>query len=273
MLRPGPPDSASRARGTPGFGLAVRALRQRLVRARILQDRGGGAAQHPLRRGRPHRPSLLGDAGADRGDREGIAAAEVAVRRAAGAVLPAQPRALRGAGGSLHGDRRLDGRRARAAARATAPALLAAGRGPATRCCGCSTPSEAEPAPPTTCSATTWRCSTPIRRGERAGRGARLPAEAGAGGRLLAGAGELRALRRGRAPDRVLGRRGRGGLRELRGRRLPALRGGPPVHGRGAGAGRWRRRRWPSGAVAAQADRAVTETLEHHAHVHLRAAA
>ena len=27
------------------------------------------------------------------------------------------------------------------------------------------------------------------------------------------------------------------------------------------------------GRVAAQADRAITETLEHHAHVHLRAAA
>ena len=60
------------------------------------------------------------------------------------------------------------------------------------------------------------RCSTTRRRGARGRRardGARLPAEAGAGGRLRPRAGLLRALRRGRPPGRLLGRRGRGRLR------------------------------------------------------------
>ena len=38
------------------------------------EDRGGRPAQHPLRRGRPHPPPLLEDAGPDRRDRQGGAA-------------------------------------------------------------------------------------------------------------------------------------------------------------------------------------------------------
>ena len=72
--------------------------------------------------------------------------------------------------------------------------------------------------------------------GERAGGGARLPTQAGAGGGILTGAGELRELWGGRAPGGLLGL-GRGsGVRELRGGRLSAQRGSPPVHGRCAGA-------------------------------------
>ena len=145
---------------------------------------------------------------------------------------------------------------------------------PATRCCGCSTrPSRTRP--PTTCSAATSRCSTIPPRSARPARrdGARLPAEAGAGGRLLARAGLLRPLRRGRAPDRLLGRRRRRRLRRLRGGLLPALRGGAPVHGRrDRPAARRGARRRRSGALR-QVERAVGETLEHHAHVQLRAAA
>ena len=45
--------------------------------------------------------------------------------------------------------------------------------GPATRCCGCSTPGR-RTRPPTTCSAATWACSTPIPR-RRARRARRSP--------------------------------------------------------------------------------------------------
>ena len=64
---------------------------------------------------------------------------------------------------------------------------------------------------------------------------ARLPAQAGAGGGLLARARLVRALRRGRWAERVLGRRGRDRLLVLRARRLRALLRGPRVHGRGTG--------------------------------------
>ncbi len=83
-----------------------------------------------------------------------------------------------------------------------------------------------------------------------------LPPQAGAGRRLRAGAGLLRALRRGRAPDRLLRRRGRRRLRELRGGLVRALRGGPPLHGRGDRPGRWpRRRRRRSGRCARSSGR------------------
>ena len=122
------------------------------------EDRGGGAAQHPLRRGRPHPPPLLEDAGADRRDRQGGAQAEVALRRAPRALLPPRPDPARRARRAAHGDQRRHPRRL------PAPALLRARRStpvpaPATRCCACSTrPSPTRP--PTTCSAATWRCST-----------------------------------------------------------------------------------------------------------------
>ena len=83
----------------------------------------------------------------------------------------------------------------------------------------------------------------------RPGRGARLPPEARPRGRVLARAGELRALRRGGAPDIVLRRRRRSRLRGLRGRGLPALRGAPTSSWSTRSAGRSprrRRRRTPS---------------------------
>ena len=60
-------------------------------------------------------------------------------------------------------------------------------------------------------------------------------------------------------------------LRRLRGGLLPALRGGAPLHGRGDRASRWPRRPRPGSAALRQVERAVGETLEHHAHVQLRA--
>ena len=212
------------------------------------------------------------DAGADRRDREGVAPAEVAVRRAARAVLPARPRALRGPGRPAHGDRRLDGRRSRGRCASNGPALGAAGtglrRGAAAARLGGAERGGLQPALQLPRAA--GRRSGG---GERAGRGARLPAQAGAGGRILTGAGELCQLRGGRAPRGLLGRgRAEWSAPAARG---AAFRSHEEAHrfmvdalarplseapGRGPG-------------VAAQADRAITETLEHHAHVRLRAAA
>ena len=106
-------------------------------------------------------------------------------------------------------------------------------------------------------------------RARHQGPGARLPPEAAAGRRLRARAGLLRVVRRDRAPGRLLAERGRRGLRRLRGRLVPARR-------RGA--------RLPVQAIArplaeapdaaeralSQADRAIAETMEYHAHVRLR---
>ena len=96
--------------------------------------------------------------GADRGDREGGAQAAVALRRAAGAVLPARSGAARGAGRARDRDRGRHGRRAR---RTCAPTgrRSARPRGDATRYCGCATPRRPT-RPPTTCSAATSRSST-----------------------------------------------------------------------------------------------------------------
>ena len=71
--------------------------------ARQLQDRGGGPAEHPLRRGGPRASPLQRDAGADRRDRQGVAAAAIAIRRPAGAFLPAGSRPPRGRGGAGDG--------------------------------------------------------------------------------------------------------------------------------------------------------------------------
>ena len=48
-----------------------------------------------------------------------------------------------------------------------------------------------------------------------------------------------------------------------------ALRGGAPLHGRGARRSRWPRRPRRASAALRQVERAVGETLEHHAHVQL----
>ena len=76
-----------------------------------------------------------GEAG---GDRQGVAEAAVAVRRAPRALLPAGPRPLRGPGGPGDGDLGLHRRRA-PRLRSARPALSAPPRAPATRSCGCLT--------------------------------------------------------------------------------------------------------------------------------------
>ena len=108
--------------------------------------------------------------------------------------------------------------------------------------------------------------------GGRAGGGALLPAEAGAGRRLRARAGLLRALRRGRAPGRLLRRRRRRRLQRLRSR---LLRLSEEAHRFMVEALAQPLAEAPPAEPLAlrQVERAVGETLEHHAHVQLRAAA
>ena len=100
-----------------------------------------------------------------------------------------------------------------------------------------------------------------------------LPAQAGPGCRLRARARLLRALRRGRAPERLLRRRRAASS-------APAAKRAPSRSPRrrtaswsGRSAAPWPRRRRPSERALRQVERAVGETLEHHAHVQLRAAA
>ncbi len=127
-------------------------------RARLVQDRGGRAALHSLRRGGSGAAPVHGRARAGRRDREGVAAAALAFRRAAGAVLSPRPGASRGPGRAGDGHRRAHRGRARRPARRAAR-RSARRRAAATRCCGCSTrPRRIRP--PTTCCAATWRCST-----------------------------------------------------------------------------------------------------------------
>ena len=177
------------------------------------------------------------DAGADRTrSPRARAQAALALRRPPGAVLPARHGPARGPWRAGDRHRRRDPRRLSAAA-LQRPRRSAPPRAPATRCCGCSTRSSPTP-PPTTCSAATCRCSTEAAAGRFAAgldMALAVPAQAGARGRLLARARLLCALRRGRAPGRLLGGGGRSGLRELRAGRLPARPGGASVHGRRAG--------------------------------------
>ena len=124
--------------------------------------------------------------------------------------------------------------------------------------------------PPTTCSAASSSCSTPSR-------GAATRAHALAFRlKLLLAAGfvpELAAC--ASCGDRehlgaLLGQRRRRRLPGLRGRLVRARRRGPPASSSTRSATRWRTRpRRPTRALR-QADRAIAETLEHHAHVRLR---
>ena len=149
-----------------------------------------------------------------------------------------------------------------------APRSSAAPR-PARRCCACSTP-PSPTARPTTCSATSSRCSTPTRaaasRAQALAFRLKLLLAAGFAPELAACA----ACGEARAPGRLLAERRRRGLRRLRGGLVPARRGGARVPGRGAGAPARRGARGARARALPQADRAIAETLEHHAHVRLR---
>ncbi len=82
----------------------------------------------------------------------------------------------------------------------------------------------------------------------------------------------VRELRRARAPHRLLRRRRRRGCAALRGLGVPARRGGPRVHDRLDRPARCAEAPDASPRALRQAERAIPETAEHHAHVRLRAA-
>ena len=129
-------------------------------------------------------------------------------------------------------------------------------------------------APPTTCSAGTWRCSTPRGGGgDRHRDGARLPPQAGARRRVRSGAHVLCPLRRGRAPRAAS--RGRPAESSARpARRAPSRSPRRPTTSWSRRSPGRSRRRPPAGErELRQVERAVGETLEHHAHVQLRPAA
>ena len=119
--------------------------------------RYGEADRHPA--------PLQRHARADQRDRQGGAAPALALRRAAGAVLPARSGAPRGPRRAVDGDGGAHGRRhIPICARTGLRSRLR--RGAATRCCGCAT-RRRRTRPRTTCCAATWRCSTA--RSRRAG--------------------------------------------------------------------------------------------------------
>ena len=207
-----------------------------------LQDRGGRPAQHPLRRGGSRPASLQRHAGADRRDRQGIAAAALALRRAAGALLPARPRAPRGPGRAGHRD--LGAR----PSPPTRPALERAGadgggarlrRGAAAARLRRGQPARLQPALPLP-GAARRRGVGERRRGGRWGAPG-SPTALAFRLKLALAAGSPRSSPPARAAARptglvrLLGRGRRRRLRRLRAGGLRALRGGARVHGRGAG--------------------------------------
>ena len=199
---------------------------------------------------------------------KGVRKAQVALRRAPGAVLPARPRALPGPQRPADRDLGRDPRRAiracaSTAARSTAPRAPAR---PSRRIFDDGEPHAGVYHLLANELALLDREPEPRRPRQRA----RLPPEAAARRRLRAAARRLRLLRRARAPRRLLRRRRRRRLRRLRGQLLPARRGGARLHGRPRSAARWPRPRTPRRRALAQAERAIIETLEHHAHLRLR---
>ena len=219
-------------------------------------------------------------AGADRRDRQGRAQAALALRRAAGAVLPPRPGPPRGPRRPRDGDRGAHGRRAsepaRRRRRRSAPP-----RAPATRSCACCDAEEPNPAAYNLlCRYLSILDGSESLDGDGCGDGAAGLATALAFRLKLALAAgfapELASCARCGEADELVGFSGAAGgvvCARLRARRVPALARGARVHGRGARAARWRRRRTAGDRALRQAERAITETLEHHAHVQLRAAA
>ena len=217
------------------------------------------------RRGGPRRPPLLSD-GADRGDREGVAATEVAVRGRLEPFFRLNLVLYEGRGDLFtvtgastvegHGRLRPTGRARRGGPSVRRDAEAARLRG-------------AEPgAYNLLCSYLGLLDADPAARAPRGGARFRfkLAPPPAPSSRAARAAARRSTWRRSR------GRPAAWSARAARGR-LPAQRGDAPVHGRGAGAPPLRGAPVAERPVAAQADRAITETLEHHAHVRLRAAA
>ena len=236
------------------------------------EDGGDRPAQHPLRRGRPHPPPLHGEAGACGGDRQGSAAPQIALRRPPGALLPARPAAARRSRRAAHGDPGRHGRRL------PAPACLwrrAHRRRPRLRCgpaparLGRAQPARLQPAlplplaarrprgdpgPPRCSTALSFRLKLALAAGfspelgscARCGEAEHLVGFSGAAGGVVCAGCEA-----GSFP-----------LSEDAHRFMVESIARPLAEAPDAGERELR-----------QAERAIGETLEHHAHVQLRAAA
>ena len=230
----------------------------------VLRSMRYGEADRILHLYTPHRGRVSAIA-------KGVRAHAQPLRRPAGAVLPPAPRAPRGPLRPADRHQRRDGRRARAAARATAPRSTPP-RAPATPSARLFETERAASRRSSTCSATSSRCSTPTparrRRTPTSSRSAssscsppgfapQLAACASCGERE-----HLVGFSRRRRRRRLRGLRGVGASRSTRRR----TRSWPT-----RSAARWPRRPPPAPRALRQAERAIAETVEHHAHVRLRA--
>ena len=232
-----------------------------------LKTRRDRPAQPPLRGGRPDPAPLYPGSRPDQRDRQGGAARQVALRRPARAVLPAQPRALRGPERPADRHQRRDDRRVPAAARGRR-ARSTAPPAPARPSRACST-TATRTAASTTCSPTSWRCSTATRpapaaptrwrsgssccwrrASRRTWRRARRAASRStwSASRARPAASSARPARPARSRST---RRRVDFLVTALGRPLAEAPDAPP-------------------RALAQAERAILETLEHHGHVRLR---
>ena len=238
--------------------------------ARLREDRSGRPAHAALRRGRSDPASVHPAPRPDRRDRQGRAPRQEPLRRAPRAVLSPANGALRGPQRAAHGDERGHGHRPSAACASTAPRSTAR---PAR-----ATPSRACSRRPSRilacsrCCATSSRCSTPRPDAGDARQPARLSPQAAARRRPRAAARGLRLVRRGRPPRRRSP--APPAASSAAPARRPASSLGEEAHTFMTGAlGVAAGRRPAAGELALrQAERAIAETVEHHAHVRWRAA-
>ena len=198
-------------------------------------------------------------------DRQGRAARAQPLRRAPGAVLSPAPGAARGTGRAADGDGRPDRRWPCAPARGRR-ARWTPRRAPATRWGACSRP----PSPIracSTCCAASSRCSTSE------------PASATRAGalafrlKLLVAAGlapQLGACASCGEREHLVGFSGAAGgvvCEACEAASFAAERAGVRLHDRGARAAPWARLPDAPEAALGQVERAISETLEHHAHL------
>ena len=205
-------------------------------------------------------------------DRQGRAPRAQPLRRAAGAVLPAADRAARRPRRAADGDGRADGRRPCAPARRTR-ARSTRPRARATRWGGCSR-RQSRIRACSTCCAASCRCSTSRRAGARDGARRRAGALAFRLKLLLAAglAPQLGACASCGEREHLVGFSGAAGgvvCGACEAGVVPARRGGLPLHDGGARAAADARRPTAPEPALGQVERAISETLEHHAHVRL----
>ena len=203
--------SAGAAPGTARAARPGRGPTPTLARGAHVQDRGGRAALVPLRRGRPRPPPVHAGARAGRRDREGSPQDEVALRRAARAVLARRAHAAPRARASCTRSRASRSSTRTAPARED-PYRLSVGLVGAEAMLRLFVEQEAQRARLRGADAVPRRCRRDpgrIARARRARSGrARVPAQAPLAVRLRAAPRELRRVRRGRGLSATSARAG-----------------------------------------------------------------